>query len=174
MKWEDAIERYAKHKSMMAKVHNLMEMKRRVMSDLRLLLKQIPELVSRDLKDITPEIWHSAINTDRKREGYNWDVIGDRTGYSGKYNDLVRCIIFAKSSFTCRYCGRGTLRNPSLQLHLEHIEPRSTGGDWFALDNLGCACRFCNLGKQVMGEDEFREELGEIARSVMKRHLNSE
>lgn len=37
------------------------------------------------------------------------------------------------------------------------------------MGNLGYACHFCNLGKQVMGEDEFRKELIEIAKSVQRK-----
>lgn len=170
MNWEEAIEKYADHKSLMAKSRDPTDVKRRCILDIEYLLKQIPELASRNINEITSEMWRKAINVHRKREGLNWDAIGDRSkGYTGKYFDLVRCLIFAKNNFTCRYCGRSIQKNPLLELQLEHIEPKSQTGDWFSLDNLGCACSFCNLGKQVMGENEFKKELIEIAKSVRSK-----
>ena len=117
-------------------------------------------------------MWREALNAHRKRKPSserNWEFIGDNKGYKGKYNDLIRCLVFAKNNFTCRYCGRDTIKNPTLQLQLEHMNPKSQTGDWFSLDNLGCACSFCNLAKQVMGEEEFKEELIEIARSLKNK-----
>lgn len=170
MNWEEAIRKYAEHKAIMAKSKNPVRVKEKVILDMQYLLKKIPELASKSIHEITSDVWREAINAHRKREGLHWVAIGDKSrGYTGKYNDLVRCLVFAKENFTCRYCGRSIQETPALQLQLEHIEPKSQTGEWFSLDNLGCACSFCNLGKQVMGKNEFKNELIAIAKSVMNK-----
>ncbi|MCU0722173.1 MAG: HNH endonuclease [Planctomycetes bacterium] len=51
--------------------------------------------------------------------------------------------IFARDGNRCQYCGR---RFPSSELSLDHVVPRSGGGDstW---ENLVSACRECNARK---------------------------
>jgi 5-methylcytosine-specific restriction endonuclease McrA len=51
--------------------------------------------------------------------------------------------IFARDGNRCQYCGR---RFPSSDLSLDHVLPRSSGGDstW---ENLVSACRECNARK---------------------------
>lgn len=170
MEWKEAIKKYAEHKSLMAKNKNPTEVKDKVISDLQYMLKEIPRLTSKNTNSITATMWRELINEYRKSKNLRWYDIGDKSrGYKGKYNDLVRCLVFAKNDFTCRYCGRNAITNPALQLQLEHIEPKSQTGDWFPLDNLACACSFCNYGKQMMGEKEFKKELIEIAKAVKNK-----
>jgi hypothetical protein len=55
----------------------------------------------------------------------------------------ARFEVFKRDKFTCQYCGA---RAPQVELHLEHVRPRSAGGTndmW----NLLTACRDCNMGK---------------------------
>jgi len=51
--------------------------------------------------------------------------------------------VFARDEHTCQYCGR---RYGATQLSLDHIVPRSQGGDdsW---ENVVCACIHCNVRK---------------------------
>lgn len=51
--------------------------------------------------------------------------------------------IFKRDSFKCKYCGKSA---PDVILHIDHIEPVSSGGTNHPL-NLVTACRSCNLGK---------------------------
>jgi hypothetical protein len=55
----------------------------------------------------------------------------------------VRFEVFARDQFTCQYCGR---RPPEIVLELDHIHPRSKGGD-DELTNLLTSCWDCNRGK---------------------------
>lgn len=56
---------------------------------------------------------------------------------------LNRRNIYARDNSLCQYCGR---RFPSHELTLDHVMPRSQGGQstW---DNLVCACVSCNSRK---------------------------
>jgi 5-methylcytosine-specific restriction endonuclease McrA len=51
--------------------------------------------------------------------------------------------IFARDNNQCQYCGR---RFPTTELSLDHVTPRSQGGQttW---DNIVCACVACNVRK---------------------------
>lgn len=51
--------------------------------------------------------------------------------------------IFARDSNRCQYCGK---RFPTTELSLDHVVPRSRGGDttW---ENIVCACVRCNVKK---------------------------
>lgn len=51
--------------------------------------------------------------------------------------------ILSKFNFTCQYCGR---KAPEVILHVDHIHPKSKGGNNNE-ENLTVACRDCNLGK---------------------------
>jgi 5-methylcytosine-specific restriction endonuclease McrA len=56
---------------------------------------------------------------------------------------LNRHTIFARDGHCCQYCGR---RLPTNQLSLDHVVPRSRGGQttW---ENVVCACIMCNVKK---------------------------
>lgn len=56
---------------------------------------------------------------------------------------LNRHTILARDEHCCQYCGR---RLPASQLSLDHVIPRSRGGEttW---DNVVCACLKCNVKK---------------------------
>ena len=55
----------------------------------------------------------------------------------------TRYDVLRRDNFACRYCGT---RAPSVELHVDHVIPKSLGGSddgW----NLTAACAPCNLGK---------------------------
>lgn len=56
---------------------------------------------------------------------------------------LTRRNLFARDQNSCQYCGR---RFPTSELSLDHVVPRSQGGDnsW---ENIVCACMRCNVKK---------------------------
>ncbi len=55
----------------------------------------------------------------------------------------LRFEVFKRDSFTCQYCGKAA---PQVVLHVDHIEPRSKGGQ-DKITNLVTSCVDCNLGK---------------------------
>jgi 5-methylcytosine-specific restriction endonuclease McrA len=51
--------------------------------------------------------------------------------------------IFARDGNHCQYCGR---RFPTTELSLDHVKPRSRGGDT-SWENIVCSCVKCNVKK---------------------------
>lgn len=68
---------------------------------------------------------------------------------------LNRHSILARDEHRCQYCGR---RLPSRELSLDHVIPRSRGGEttW---DNVVCACLKCNVKKGGRTPNEARMRL---------------
>jgi hypothetical protein len=55
----------------------------------------------------------------------------------------VRWAILSRDEYRCVCCGRGA---PDVELHIDHIHPRSKGGSDF-YGNLRTLCSECNIGK---------------------------
>lgn len=55
----------------------------------------------------------------------------------------LRFDVLERDSFTCQYCGQSA---PSVPLTVDHIKPRSEGGE-DTEENLITACWSCNAGK---------------------------
>ena len=58
----------------------------------------------------------------------------------------LRFQVMRRDNFTCQQCGASPAKNPSVELHLDHIFPWSKGGQT-TYDNLQTLCSNCNLGK---------------------------
>ena len=63
---------------------------------------------------------------------------------------LTRRNLMIRDQYQCQYCGK---RPPLRELNIDHVVPRSRGGDdtW---ENLVTACRVCNLRKGWRTPDE--------------------
>ncbi|MDD3598390.1 HNH endonuclease [Sulfuricurvum sp.] len=58
----------------------------------------------------------------------------------------LRFKVLQRDSFTCKQCGASPAKDPSIELHLDHIVPWSKGGET-SYENLQTLCSKCNLGK---------------------------
>ena len=63
-----------------------------------------------------------------------------------KITPKLRWTVFERDHYKCVICGRSPATDPSVALHVDHIEPRSRGGKP-VLSNLRTLCSKCNLGK---------------------------
>lgn len=61
-------------------------------------------------------------------------------------NDRLRFLVLKRDNFKCCACGASPAKNPSVELHIDHIIPWSKGGET-TIDNLQTLCSKCNLGK---------------------------
>lgn len=59
----------------------------------------------------------------------------------------LRYQIMKRDNFKCVLCGASPAKNPSVELHIDHIIPWSKGGET-TFDNLQTLCSSCNLGKR--------------------------
>jgi len=65
---------------------------------------------------------------------------------SRNINMRLRFKVLKRDNFKCCACGSSPAKDPSIELHVDHIIPWSKGGET-TLDNLQTLCSKCNLGK---------------------------
>jgi hypothetical protein len=72
---------------------------------------------------------------------------------SRNINLRMRFRVMRRDRFTCVACGRSPAKDPTVELHIDHIVAWSKGGE-ATLENLQTLCAECNLGKSDL---DFRE-----------------
>lgn len=70
----------------------------------------------------------------------------DKNSHSRTISDRLRYQVLKRDRFKCCACGASPAKNPSVELHIDHIIPWSKGGNT-SLENLQTLCSKCNLGK---------------------------
>ncbi len=58
----------------------------------------------------------------------------------------LRFSILRRDGFRCQSCGESPIKNPGIELHVDHVVPWSKGGETLP-ENLQTKCKKCNLGK---------------------------
>ena len=76
---------------------------------------------------------HIAVRTSAKKTTRN---ISDKLRYQVLKRDLFKCCA----------CGASPSKDPTVELHIDHIVPWSKGGGT-TLENLQTLCSKCNIGK---------------------------
>lgn len=66
--------------------------------------------------------------------------------FSRKISSKLRYQVLKRDHFKCCACGASPAKDPSVDLHIDHIIPFSKGG-MTTIDNLQTLCSKCNLGK---------------------------
>ena len=61
-------------------------------------------------------------------------------------SDKLRYQVLKRDNFKCCTCGASPAKDPSVELHIDHIIQWSKGGE-STLENLQTLCSKCNLGK---------------------------
>ena len=61
-------------------------------------------------------------------------------------SDKLRYQVLKRDNFKCCACGASPAKDPSVELHIDHIIPWSKGGE-NTEENLQTLCSKCNLGK---------------------------
>ena len=72
---------------------------------------------------------------------------------SRNINTRLRFKVLARDYFKCCACGASPAKDPSVELHVDHIIPWSKGGET-VLDNLQTLCSKCNIGKSDLYDVE--------------------
>lgn len=65
---------------------------------------------------------------------------------SRNINARLRFKVLQRDNFKCCACGASPAKDPSVELHVDHIIPWSKGGET-VIENLQTLCSKCNLGK---------------------------
>ena len=58
----------------------------------------------------------------------------------------LRYLVMKRDNYSCKQCGASPAKDPSIELHIDHIFPWSKGGET-TFENLQTLCSKCNLGK---------------------------
>lgn len=66
--------------------------------------------------------------------------------HSRVISEKLRYQVLKRDNFKCCACGASPAKDPSVELHIDHIIPWSKGGET-TLENLQTLCSRCNLGK---------------------------
>lgn len=168
MNWDEAIQLYVDYEASVlsdSKKKTAVEKAQERISHIKDLLSQMPNLASKTIEDITPEIWMDSRKAYMKSDRYH-KTESDLNEWK-PYTFLRACLAYAKSNYQCHYCGRN-LSSKRVVFHVEHLKPKVSGGTE-ELDNLRCVCQFCNLAKGKLSEEEFIEELKDVCKSVQRK-----
>lgn len=65
---------------------------------------------------------------------------------SRNINWRLRFIVMKRDDFKCQSCGRSPATDPSIILHVDHVNAWANGGET-VLENLQTLCSKCNIGK---------------------------
>ena len=83
-------------------------------------------------------------NYNSKKETIGDSIIKHKTSRDPSMK--LRFEILKRDNFNCCACGASPAKDPSVELHIDHIVPWSKGGETIA-DNLQTLCSKCNIGK---------------------------
>lgn len=61
-------------------------------------------------------------------------------------NLRLRFLVMSRDNFKCCFCGASPAKDPSVELHVDHIKPWAKGGET-EINNLQTLCSRCNQGK---------------------------
>lgn len=73
-------------------------------------------------------------------------VVVSKKTTSRKISNTLRYQVLKRDNFKCCACGASPAKDPSVELHIDHIIPWSKGGET-TIENLQTLCSKCNLGK---------------------------
>ena len=84
--------------------------------------------------------------THYNQNSYEMECLDCGHKYSRTISDKLRYQVLKRDNFKCCACGASPAKDPSVELHIDHIVPWSKGGENTA-ENLQTLCSKCNLGK---------------------------
>jgi 5-methylcytosine-specific restriction endonuclease McrA len=146
MNWEVAIQLYVDYEGSVlsdSKKKTSLDKAKDRESHIRDLLSQMPDLASKTIEDITPEVWMNSLRAYRKSHRYH-SSISDLTGWK-PYTYLRACLVYARDDYICHHC-HAKDSDIDVRFSIDHLTPRSQeGGE--DLDNLVCCCKICNFAR---------------------------
>jgi len=125
--------------------------------DIRYLLSQMPDLASKNIEEISPQIWMDSLRAYKKSNRDYKKTWGDIFNWQ-KYKCLRACLVYTRDDYTCQNpkCGFKD-SDIGVRFTIDHIVPRSQGG-CEDLDNLQCFCEQDNRAK-LNNPKQFQEWL---------------
>lgn len=71
-------------------------------------------------------------------------------------NWRTRFKVLQRDHFACKACGKSPAKDPSVELHVDHVNPWSSGGE-STMENLQTLCSTCNIGKSNLKANSHDE-----------------
>jgi 5-methylcytosine-specific restriction endonuclease McrA len=87
-----------------------------------------------------------STNKDKPTRHTNSSKVKPQHKTSRDINLRLRFKIMQRDNFKCCICGASPAKDPTVELHIDHIVPWAKGGE-STMDNLQTLCNKCNLGK---------------------------
>lgn len=66
--------------------------------------------------------------------------------------------VLKRDNFSCTYCGRSPIKDKNVVLNIDHVEPKSKGGE-NTIENYTTSCFECNVGKSDKLLEKHQQEL---------------
>ena len=85
-------------------------------------------------------------NDTSNRATINYPELAFKHKTTREPNLRLRFMVMQRDNFKCCKCGASPAKDPSVELHIDHIVPWSKGGET-VIENLQTLCSKCNLGK---------------------------
>ena len=103
---------------------------------------------------IALEQFVSYVKQDDLCDKTNIETSAGSTSHKTKrdINLQLRFKVLSRDNFRCCACGASPAKDPSVELHIDHIIPWSKGGET-VIKNLQTLCSKCNLGKSDLMPD---------------------
>ena len=99
-----------------------------------------------DLEESSQEIVNNENYTKESDVKENNVALSSRHRTRRDVNLKLRFQVLKRDNFKCCICGASPAKDPTVELHIDHIIPWSKGGET-VIDNLQTLCSKCNLGK---------------------------
>ena len=85
-------------------------------------------------------------NEASNRIAINYPELPSKHKTAREPNLRLKFLVMQRDNFKCCMCGASPAKDPSVKLHIDHVQPWSKGGET-VMDNLQTLCSKCNLGK---------------------------
>jgi len=102
---------------------------------------------------ITAAIYPSDGRDNARLVGITPDRVFKRTAKGFRFSRIFKRRLWEASFRRCAYCG-DEIEDHGVS-HVDHVVPRSDGGSE-SIDNLACACAFCNSSKGAGSLEDLR------------------
>jgi 5-methylcytosine-specific restriction endonuclease McrA len=176
--WEALFERFGTFQSMPCLMGTGPDMKRPNKAKLVKRLSRQFNRVRTQLPQRPSDLTQNHIDALLQFRGISTRSASKRPLAQTLWSGFWRAVILDRDGYRCRYCGRSgeegvTLGAPAvrfaLRLELDHVAPRSSGGQDYLLANIRTLCRLCNLARGRLRDEYFEADILSLA-AVLSAH----
>jgi len=122
--WEEAIQMFVDYEATVLSdsKKTASEKARDMERSIRYLLSQMPNLTSKSIEDITPQVWMDSRKAYMKSDRYH-RTQSDLSKWK-PYKLLRACLVYARDDYKCHYCNTKD-SDIDVRFTVDHVIPRS-------------------------------------------------